>query len=150
MRVWGTEASAWFRAGVFGAICHVPISIAILEPSYFKEFFVAVDAATATPGIGPRMSFAGEKVFILGGLAAGTLYLITRQTWSASARWWLNVVFTCVLTGHVLAMGYSRGVNLNASHAYLPPMWLLSAIAGVIAVFAAVRMRRSGEEKPGT
>lgn len=146
--VWGAEAAAWFRAGVFGAICHVPISIAILEPAYFKEFFVTVDpAAFAATGIGPRMSFAGEMVFILGGLAAGTLYLITRQTWSARARWWLNVTFATVLTGHVLMMGYNRGVNINASHAYLPPMWLLSAIAGGIGIVMAVRLRGGSDQE---
>lgn len=125
------EPSAWFRAGVFGAIWHIPMSLAILRPSYFKEFFAPATEAAAAPG---RMTFAGELVFSFGGLAAGTLYLVTRQNWTAAQRWWLSLGAMLMLQTHVLAMGYSRGVNLNASHAYLPPMWLLSAIAIFIGI----------------
>jgi hypothetical protein len=32
------------------------------------------------------------------------------------------------LFSHTLFMGISRGLNINASHAYLPPMWLLSLV----------------------
>jgi hypothetical protein len=28
----GTDPAAWFRAGVFGAVCHVPLSLSILRP----------------------------------------------------------------------------------------------------------------------
>jgi hypothetical protein len=118
------EPAAWFRAGVFGAIWHVPMSLAILRPAYFKEFFRT--ATEADPH--PRLSFAGELVFMLGGLAAGLLFLSLKPNWTPMVRWRLSLAAMATLLAHVLAMGYCRGLNFNASHAYLPPMWLLSAI----------------------
>jgi hypothetical protein len=130
-------SATWFRAGVFGAIWHVPMSLAILEPAYFKEFFAfALDDSGALKATG-RMSTAGELVFCFGGFAAGMLYLVTRQSWSAMQRWQLSLGAMALLLAHVLAMGYSRGLNINAKHAYLPPMWLLSALgiaAGLVAL----------------
>jgi hypothetical protein len=115
------EPVAWFRAGVFGTIWHIPMSLAILEPTYFKEFFLSAEQ-------GGRLNLNGEFVFMFGGLAAGSVYLLTRQTWSGIHRWWLSVAMMSVLLGHVAFMGSARGLNINASHAYLPPMWLLSLI----------------------
>jgi hypothetical protein len=114
----GTEPSWWFRAGIFGAIWHIPMSLAILRPSYFKEFFDADSAG--------RMSFNGEAVFMFGALTAGGIYLLTSQQWTAMQRWWLSLATMSVLFAHTLCMGIARGLNINASHAYLPPMWLLS------------------------
>ena len=36
-------------------------------------------------------------------------------------------------------MGWARGLNINAKHAYLPPMWLLSVIGVAIAVWWLLR-----------
>jgi hypothetical protein len=36
----GTDPATWFRAGTFGAIWHIPMSLSILRPGYFKEFFL--------------------------------------------------------------------------------------------------------------
>lgn len=115
----GTEPAAWFRAGVFGAIWHIPMSLTILGPSYFKEFYI--DG-------GSRMSFNGEAVFMFGALTASGVYLLTRTTWTPMHRWWLSVGTMAVLFAHTLCMGIARGLNINASRAYLPPMWLLSLI----------------------
>lgn len=115
----GTEPAAWFRAGIFGAIWHIPMSLAILRPGYFKEFFVTD---------GSRMSFNGEAVFMFGALTAGGVYLLTRQQWTPIQRWWLSIATIAVLFSHTLCMGIARGLNINASHAYLPPMWLLSVV----------------------
>lgn len=57
------------------------------------------------------MSFNGEAVFMFGALTAGGVYLLTRQLWTPT-----------------LCRGIARGLNINASHAYLPPMWLLSLV----------------------
>jgi hypothetical protein len=118
-------ATHWFRAGVFGVIAHIPLSLTILQPSYFKEFFLDPSAASAA---GPRLSWSGEMVFLFGALGAAGVYLLTRATWSALARWQLSLATMLVLLAHVCWMGYNRGLNINASHAYLPPMWLLSAL----------------------
>ena len=118
----GTEPATWFRAGIFGAIWHMPMSLAILRPSYFMEFF---DADSAADG---RMSFNGEAVLMFGALTAGGVYLLTRQHWTAMQRWWLSVATIAMLFAHTLSMGIARGLNINASHAYLPPMWLLSLV----------------------
>jgi hypothetical protein len=130
-----TDPSLWFRAGVYGAIMHIPISLAILRPGYFNEFFI--DAAD---GAG-RMSFAGEMVFLFGGLTAANIYLLLRPSWTPLIRWRLSLLAMLTLATHVLAMGYCRGLNINASHAYLPPMWFLSAIGIALALLCLVRSR---------
>lgn len=142
------EPAAWFRAGVFGAIWHIPMALVVLRPAYFKEFFVA--AADGVAGSG-RMSLAGELVFCFGGMAAGTLYLLTRQQWTAGQRWWLSLAALLMLQTHVLAMGYCRGLNINASHAYLPPMWLLSAVGvfiGIVLLLLSRPVRNAGGLRP--
>jgi hypothetical protein len=111
------RAAPWFRAGMFGSIAHVPMSLAILTPAYFREFFA-----------GDRLSFNGESVFLFGALTAGCLYLSTRPQWTPLQRWALSLATTLALFCHVLFMGVARGLNIGAKHAYLPPMWLLSAI----------------------
>lgn len=138
------EPASWFRAGIFGAIWHVPMSLAILLPSYFKEFFAAAREAAAATG---RMGFAGEMVFCFGGLAAAMVYLLTRPNWTALQRWWLSLAAILMLQTHVLAMGYCRGLNINASHAYLPPMWLLSAV-GIFVGVVVLLLSRPKPEQP--
>lgn len=112
-----TRAAAWFRAGIFGAVVHVPLSLSILRPSYFKEFFK-----------GDYLSFNGELIVLFGGLTAGGIYLLNRSHWSAKQRWWLSLVTVTTLFSHTLCMGIARGLNINSSHGYLPPMWLLSLV----------------------
>jgi hypothetical protein len=145
----GVEPAAWFRAGVFGAIWHVPMSLAILRPAYFKEFFLPLTETDANP----RLSFAGEMVFLLGGLAAGLLYLLVRPHWTPMVRWRLSLAAIATLLGHVLAMGYCRGLNINATHAYLPPMWFLSAVGlaiGLVWILLAKPAEgSSSREDPG-
>src|SRR5690606_37159072 len=121
--------STMFRAGVFGAVWHIPVALAVLEPAYFKEFF-----GDAGDGGAARMTCEGERVFLFGGWTAGLIYLLLRPQWSAGVRWWVSVVAMLSLLGHVVSMGYCRGLNINASHAYLPPMWLLSAVGVVLAL----------------
>lgn len=113
----GDDPAIWFRAGMVGAVAHVPMSLTILRPGYFPEFFA-----------GERLSFNGEAVFLFGSLVAGSIYLLARSTWTPLQRWWLSLIFITVLFCHTLTMGLARGININRSHAYLPPMWLLSLI----------------------
>lgn len=129
------EPATWFRAGVFGAIMHVPISLAILTPGYFPEFFGE-----------KRLSFAGEMVFLFGGLTAAMIFLLLRPTWDAVTRWWLSLGAMVTLFAHVVAMGYARGLNMNISHAYMPPMWLLSAIGIAAAICWLLGSRPGGTE----
>jgi hypothetical protein len=117
------EPAAWFRAGVLGAVVHVPMSLAILRPAYFPEFF---------PADGGRMTTNGEAVFLCGALTAGGIYLLTRGSWSARGRWWLSLATMTTLFAHALCMGVARGLQVNRSHAYLPPMWLLSLVGIVL------------------
>lgn len=129
------DSSSWFRAGVFGAIVHIPISLAILRPTYFPEFFIE----------GDRLSFPGEMVFLFGGLTAAGIFLLMRPAWNASTRWWLSIGAMLTLMTHVLAMGYCRGLNFNRSYAYLPPMWLLSAVGIALALWWLLRSRPDDE-----
>jgi hypothetical protein len=113
----GLEPAAWFRAGVFGAFAHVPMSLAILRPGYFQEFF-----------LNDRLSFNGEAVFLFGALTAGGIYLLSRTTWTDVQRWGLSLGTMLLLFSHTLCMGIARGLNLDRNHAYLPPMWVLSLV----------------------
>lgn len=122
------DAATWFRAGTFGAVWHVPMALVILDPAYFKEFY----AAPAEPGADPRLSTAGEVVFMFGGLAAATVFLLLRPQWTPLERWRLSLAASAVLLCHVLSMGWCRGVNMTAKHGYLPPMWLISAVGIVV------------------
>lgn len=80
------------------------------------------------------MSFNGEMVFLFGALTAGGIYLLTRTHWTALHRWWLSLGTMLTLFTHTLCMGIARGVNINRTHAYLPPMWLLSLIGIALGV----------------
>ena len=131
----GAEAAAWFRAGIFGAFVHVPMSLAILRPGYFKEFFA-----------GDRLSFNGEAVFLFGALTAGGIYLLGRTHWTAQQRWWLSVATVATLFTHTLCMGIARGLNINSSHGYLPPMWQLSVVG--IALGAGLLLRSYPVSRP--
>jgi hypothetical protein len=131
------DPGLWFRAGVFGAIVHIPISLAILRPAYFPEFFAD----------GDRLKFAGEVVFLFGGLTAAGIFLLLRPSWNAHTRWLLSIGAMLTLITHVLAMGYCRGLNINRSHAYLPPMWLLSAIGIALALWWLLRSRPTQAEQ---
>ena len=135
----GNEPATWFRAGMFGAVCHIPMSLAILRPGYFKEFFTAG---------GDRMSFAGESVFMFGALTAGGIYLLARTQWTPLQRWWLSLATVAVLFSHTLSMGIARGLNINASHAYLPPMWLLSLIGSALGAAFLLLSRPRGVADP--
>lgn len=141
-----TDPATWFRAGVFGVVWHIPMSLAILNPAYFGEFF----RDAADPAAPPRMTFAGEMVFLFGGLAAALIFLSLRSGVSARSRRLISVAAMAALALHVLSMGYGRGLNINAGHAYLPPMWLLSAIGALFAMWwAAMSFRRSDEQTDG-
>ena len=129
-----TEPGVWFRAGAYGVVAHIPMSLAILRPAYFKEFFD-----------GDRLSFGGEAVFLFGALTAGTVYLQHRAGWTAVKRWILSIFMIGLLFAHVLAMGICRGLHINRDHAYLPPMWLLSLVGILAGTFFVLATRpRSG------
>lgn len=115
----GADPGSWFRAGLAAAVSHIPLSLTILKPDYFPEFF----------GPKGRLHFGGEMVFLCGGLAAACFYLVSRPALTLQRRWLWSLAAMLVLFGHVLSMGLCRGLNINASHAYLPPMWLLSLLA---------------------
>jgi hypothetical protein len=119
----GPTAGAWFRAGQWAAVCHVPMSLAILRPGYFPEFFQS-----------ERLSFHGECVILGGALTLAGLYWHARPALPQRQRWWLGIGFLLTLLFHTLAMGFARGLNMKASHGYLPPMWLLCVIGIVCAL----------------
>jgi hypothetical protein len=125
-----TDPGAWFRAGAFGAAAHVPLAVAVLRPGYFAEFFA-----------GDRLGFTGEAVVLFGGLTAAGVYLLGRPAGTPRGQWWLAVGTVAALAAHTLSMGIARGLNINRSHAYLPPMWLLSLIGVVMGAGYLLRCR---------
>jgi hypothetical protein len=137
----GVEPGLWFRAGVFGAIWHIPLALAILRPAYFKEFFVDAGIGGAD-GLGPRLSTAGELIFFFGGLAAGLIFLLLRPQMGERARWWASVGAMGAALAHVVSMGVCRGVNIKAQYGYLPPMWLISAVGIALGLVVLMFGRR--------
>ena len=93
-------ANDWFRAGIFGAIAHVPLSLAILRPGYFREFFAD-----------DRLSFGGEVVVLFGAATLGGIYLLSRAHWSVMHRWGISLATLTVLFTHTLSMGLVRGLR---------------------------------------
>jgi hypothetical protein len=122
-RVSGNEPSSWFRAGLFGVVSHIPLASTIIRPEYFKEFYD-----------GARLSMNGEAIFLFGALTAGSVYLLTRPSWSPVHRWWLSLATMFLLLNHTLFMGIARGIHFTREHAYLPPMWMISVVAVVLGI----------------
>lgn len=135
----GTDPAVWFRAGIVGAVVHVPLALAVLKPSYFKEFF----------GEGDQLSFHGEAVILFGGLTAGGVYLLARSNWTPRHRWWLSVATIATLFGHTLCMGLARGLNISKSHGYLPPMWLISLFGIGLGAWFLLRSRPMADPDAG-
>lgn len=135
------DPAAWFRAGVCGALAHIPLSLVLMRPGYFPEFFD-----------GDRFNTGGEAVFLFGSLTTAGIYLLGRTGWTAVPRWWLSLAATATLFGHTLCMGLNRGMNINRSHGYLPPMWLISLLAAGlgIAFLLLTRPSSSGQEENPT
>ncbi len=133
----GTDPSGWFRSGVFGSVAHVPMSLAILNPSYFKAFF-----------INDRMTFIGEAVFLFGALTLAGIYFLTRPSWSLRHRWWISLGTISMLFCHTLCMGIARGFNMNRSYAYLPPMWLISLIGTTLGAVFLLLSRPISQDPP--
>lgn len=134
----GADSGLWFRAGLAATVSHIPLSLAILKPDYFPEFF----------GLKGRLHFRGEMVFLCGGLAAACFYVVTRPALTLRQRQQWSFAAMAVLFGHVLSMGLCRGLNINASHAFLPPMWLLSLLAIVVGLSMIVLTGRPAEQTP--
>ena len=137
------EPAVWFRAGVFGAVWHIPMALAILRPAYFHDFFVA-SGVGGSDGLGPKLSTGGETIFFFGGLASGLVFLLLRPQMGERARWVASIAMMSALLGHVLAMGWCRGLNIKAQYGYLPPMWLISAVGvgvGLVVVLGTRRRR---------
>lgn len=63
------RSDAWLRAGVVGSLIHILMSVNLLRPGYFEEFFQSDQ----------RMTGSGELIVALGAFAAGLLYLLTRR-----------------------------------------------------------------------
>lgn len=117
------QASLYFRFTIFAILIHVPMSLVVLSPGYFPEFFTAN---------GTKLKFFGELVFMFGALALGLMWLLAQGKLADRTRTIVGVTLIVILLGHVGSMGLCRGLNINAKHAYLPPMWLLSLVALLI------------------
>ena len=120
---------------------HVPMALTVLRPGYFPEFFESD---------GARLRLMGELVFFFGATGLGLTWLLTHGQLAAKLRDRLSVLLLAVISAHVGAMGICRGIHINAKHAYLPPMWMLSLIALVIALILGLRrlIKARSDAKP--
>lgn len=122
------DAGAYFRAAFTAVIVHIPLSLLLLRPGYFPEFFVKD---------GSKLKSWGEMMVLCGAVGLALLWQNSRDRFQPSGRQKLAVTLLAVIFCHVGAMGICRGVNINAKHAYLPPMWMLSLVViggGILAL----------------
>jgi multisubunit Na+/H+ antiporter MnhG subunit len=133
-RGWIENADTYFRATFVAVVIHIPLSIVLLNPGYFPEFFVHD---------GSKLKFWGEMVILFGALGLALLWQNNRARLSLPSPKKLESALFAVLFCHVGSMGICRGVNINAKHAYLPPMWLLSLV-GISVGLWVVRTRNIG------
>jgi hypothetical protein len=133
-------AGRYFNLTLVLVVMHVPMSLTVLRPGYFPEFFESD---------GARLRLMGEMVFFFGAAALGLTWLLAQGQLVAKLRDRLGVLLLAVISAHVAAMGACRGIHINAKHAYLPPMWMLSLIALVIALILGVRrlLKAKGDAK---
>ena len=118
-RGWIENANTYFRATFVAVVIHIPLSLVLLNPGYFPEFFV---------NDGSTLKFWGEMVILCGALGLALLWQNNRARLSLPSQQKLEIALLAVLFCHVGSMGICRGVNISAKHAYLPPMWLLSLV----------------------
>jgi hypothetical protein len=131
----GEVAGRYFRFTLALVIMHVPMSLTVLRPGYFPEFFESD---------GARLRLMGELVFLFGATALALLWFLSQGQLIAKLRDRLGLLLLAVISAHVGAMGICRGVHFNAKHAYLPPMWMLSLIALIIGVVLSLRRSVQG------
>lgn len=128
-----TETAArYFKFVLVMVVMHVPMSLTLLRPGYFNEFFHAD---------GEQLHLLGELVVFFGAAALALVWLLSQGDLIAKMRQRLGLLLLVILTCHVAAMGACRGFNINAKHAYLPPMWLLCGL--VLLVGLGLGLRRS-------
>jgi hypothetical protein len=139
-RGWIENADTYFRATFVAVVIHIPLSIVLLNPGYFPEFFVAD---------GSKLKFWGEMVILFGALGLALLWQNNRVRLTLPSPKKLETALLAVLFCHVGSMGICRGVNITAKHAYLPPMWLLSLV-GIGVGLWVVRTQNIGIALQGT
>lgn len=131
------NADAYFRATFIAVVIHIPLSLVLLKPGYFPEFFL-------DDGM---LKFWGEMVILCGGLSLALLWQNNRARLPLLSKQKLAIALLSALFCHVGSMGICRGVNISAKHAYLPPMWLLSLI-GIGVGLWVVRAGNIGNSLP--
>jgi hypothetical protein len=134
-------AVRYFNITLALVVMHVPMALTVLRPGYFPEFF--------EPD-GARLRLMGELVFLFGAAGLGLTWLLAQGQLIAQMRERAGLLLLAVISAHVGAMGICRGIHINAKHAYLPPMWMLSLIALVIALVLGVHrlIKAKGDAKP--
>lgn len=120
------KVGIYFRATMFSVVMHVPLSLNLLRPGYFPEFF-AKD--------GTMLKFWGEAVVLCGAISLALLWQSSREKLSILGQQKLGLGLLAALFCHVGSMGICRGIVIDVKHAFLPPMWLLSLIAIAIGFF---------------
>jgi len=123
------KSGAYFRAASFAVFVHIPLSLGLLRPGYFPDFFSKE---------GSTLNFWAEMVMLCGALGVALFWQNSRDRSSHDASK-LGIALLAVIFCHVGAMGICRGLNINAKHAYLPPMWMLSLIGIGVGIVGLIR-----------
>lgn len=130
------SAAKYAAAAGFLILIHIPMSLVLLRPGYFPEFFTT---------LGDRMTSIGELIVMAGAIGAAIFSKIRfREIGCPKSARILICLFTLLLL-HLVAMGLSRGIVIDAKHAYLPPMWLLSILAVGGALFGVIGFINSSD-----
>lgn len=115
-------------------LVHLGLSLALLSPAYFAKFFVD-GRLTAT---------AGWSV-LAGAVAAAFLHRLTRACELSSTASRTVALLTFAVGLHAGLLGYRGWLLPQTWPGYLPPITLLSFLAGTVALAAALWPRPAVE-----
>ena len=125
----------WGNASLHFAYIHIVLSLAILSKVYFPKFFHT-----------DKMNLTGELTILLGVLAAYSFWRISNAGSDFKQRKIFQLLSGFLLTGHLVAMGFTNWLNIGKWYGGLPPISLVSV---VLALMSLILFLKAGYENPG-
>lgn len=126
------------RTGLWLSLLHVLASLPLLTPVYLPRLF-------SDPSAGTGLSLTGESSLALGVLCFGLAILVSRPRPNPSDRprthapTGLHRLVIVLAVLHCAALGYANWIAPASWPGHLPPITLLSALIGVVALAWSTR-----------
>ena len=117
------RSKEWGRIALHAAVVHIVLSLAILKPSYFPDFFGA-----------ERMSLKGELMVFFGAVGIYLFWIIPRYADRPQVMLRLKRASCFMILLHLVSMGIPKWIQITNWPGYLPNMSLLSALVVIAAL----------------